>query len=100
MGAAACKAKIILNGASIYNETEELCAQVEALPAKAFTDEDAYAVVRLLNTAEDAVMAAKRVYLEMVGFEGPWPAALDSLAVRDLVAKAQEEGEYNTPQAK
>jgi len=96
MGGTSCKAKIILNGSSIYNEAEELCAQVEATDAETFDYEAGLAMVGLLNAAEDAVFAAKRVFLEMNGFSGPWPASLDNSVVRQLVAAARKEADHGS----
>ena len=91
MGGAACKAKIILNGRTVQSELVSLCYLVEETPEESIPYTDGLAMVKLLNLAEDAVFAAKRLYLESQGFEGPWPASLDNPAVARLVNEARKE---------
>lgn len=74
MGAGACKLKIILNGSTIQNELRDLCYEVKA--SDPIDDKIGYQMVELLNTAEDAVFQAKRLWLESQGFNGPWPHSL------------------------
>jgi hypothetical protein len=76
MGAAACKAKIILNGGAIQDAANRLCYQVEEVPAEDFPYKEGQEIVALLNEAEDLVFKAQRVFLESRGFTGPWPKAL------------------------
>jgi hypothetical protein len=97
MGEQACKLKIILNGGTVYNEAEELCNQVEQLAPEKFSYNEGYTIVRLLNTAENAVLAAKRVFLEMNGFSGPWPGSLDNPEVLRLVDQARKEAGHGQP---
>jgi len=73
MGGQQCKLKIILNGDTIQSETKALCYQLQELP---LDDATGYKIVELFNKAEDAVMKAKRVWLESQGFNGPWPHSL------------------------
>lgn len=90
MGGAACKAKIILNGSTVQNELAELCYLIEEAPEPDYqTGTD---LVELLNIAENAVFAFKRLWLESQGFNGPWPAALDNEEVLGILGRVKGEG--------
>lgn len=76
MGGLACREKIILNGATIYNETEMLCTRVQAPGTVELTESDGYDIIKYLNTAEDAIFKAKAVWLKTQGYDGPLPHSL------------------------
>lgn len=76
MGGLPCKEKIILNGGCIQSTLEYLCQRVQAPGTVELSEEAGYKMVELLNTAEDAVFKAERVWLESQGFKGPWPRSL------------------------
>lgn len=76
MGALACKTKIIINGGAVQDLANRLCYRVEETPPDALTYDQWIAIVKHLNTAEDAMCKAQRAYLEALGFMGPWPKAL------------------------
>ena len=77
MGGLPCKEKIILNGGCIASTLEYLCDRVVAPGTVELSEDAGYKMVELLNTAEDAVFQAQRVWLESQGFEGPWPHSLN-----------------------
>lgn len=76
MGAAACKAKAILNGSAVQDGASSLCYLVEETEYNALTDDQWTAVIKHLNAAEDSVNKAKRAFLEALGYTGPWPKSL------------------------
>lgn len=76
MGGAACKAKVILNGGAVQDGANRLCYLVNETPDEALTYDQWIAVVKHLNTAEDAMNKAQRTFLEGLGFNGPWPNSL------------------------
>jgi hypothetical protein len=76
MSGAACKAKVILNGGAIQDAANRLCYQVEEIEAADFPYDEGVKMVKLLNEAEDLVFRAQRIFLESIGFDGPWPNAL------------------------
>lgn len=76
MGGTACKAKIILNGGAIQDAANRLCYQVEEIPGETFPYKEGIEIVKHLNDAEESVMKAQRVFLESLGFNGPWPKSL------------------------
>ncbi len=76
MGGLPCKEKIILNGGTIEFESSQLRKAVQDVGAVPLTEDDGYKMVELLNTAEDCIFQAKRVWLESQGFVGPWPNSL------------------------
>lgn len=71
----ACRTKIIINGGNTANMLNELCYLVKDFPG----DVDiptGEALIKLLNKMEDDAGQAQRLFLEGVGFSGPWPKAL------------------------
>lgn len=77
MGGTPCKAKIILNGATIQNELNEICYYIqESKDFVEFSDDAGYKMVEHLNEAEDLIFKFKRLFLESQNFSGPWPHAL------------------------
>jgi hypothetical protein len=78
VGGQACKAKVILNGAAVGGLAESLCYLVDETEYDALTDEQWTAVIKHLNTAEDAMLKAQRSFLEALGFNGPWPTSMRS----------------------
>lgn len=76
MGGTACKAKAILNGAAVQDLAERLCYLVDETEYASLTDDQWIAVVKHLNTAEDAVLKAQKTFLEALGFNGPWPNSM------------------------
>lgn len=76
MGGIACKEKIILNGGTIESEVNQLCYRIQEPEAIELSEDSGYKMVELLNTAEDCVFQAKRIWLESQGFAGPWPHSL------------------------
>lgn len=76
MGGLPCKEKILLNGATIYSETEMLCSRVQAPGTVELTEEQGYEIIRHLNTAEDEVFRAKALWLKSQGYDGPLPHSL------------------------
>jgi hypothetical protein len=71
----ACKTKIILNGSNAANMLNGLCYQVKGLSDdQEITTGDE--LIKLLNKMEDDAGRAQRLFLEGVGFKGPWPKAL------------------------
>lgn len=76
MGGAACRAKAILNGGAVQDSANRLCYLISETAEDALTYEQWIAVVKQLNTAEDAMCKAQRAYLEGLGFNGPWPNSL------------------------
>jgi hypothetical protein len=77
VGGLPCKEKIILNGGDIVGVLEYLCQRVQAPGTVELSEDAGYKIVELLNTAEDAVFRAQRVWLESQGFTGPWPHAMN-----------------------
>jgi hypothetical protein len=71
----ACKTKIIINGGNAANMLNELCYRVKDLDADGTitTSDD---LIKLLNKIEDDCGKAQRLYLEGIGYRGPWPKAL------------------------
>lgn len=70
-----CKTKIILNGGNTANMLNELCYQVKELPS----DQDiptSDEIIKLLNKMEDDAGKVQRLFLEGIGYKGPWPKAL------------------------
>ncbi len=80
MGGLPCKEKIILNGGTIYNETEMLCSRVQAPGTVEITEEQGYEIIKHLNVAEDEVFKAKAAWLRSQGYDGPLPRSLESKA--------------------
>lgn len=78
MGAAACKAKAILNGGAVQDLANRLCYVIEETEYDTLTDAQWVDLVKHLNAAEDAMHKAARSYLESLGFTGPWPNSLKS----------------------
>ena len=78
MGGAACKAKAILNGGAVQDLANRLCYVIEETEYSTLTDPQWLDVIGYLNAAEDAMHKATRVYLESIGFTGPWPKSLKS----------------------
>lgn len=76
MGGQPCRLKAILNGETIESEARMLCYQIRQ-PEIEIPDDAGYKIVEELNTAEDAMFRAKRIFLESQGFDGPWPHALN-----------------------
>lgn len=76
MGAAACKAKALLNGGAVQDGAGRLCYLVDETEYSALTDEQWSSVIKHLNSAEDSVNKAQRAFLEALGFTGPWPKSL------------------------
>lgn len=76
MGGLPCAEKIILNGQTIYSETEMLCARVKAPGTVELTEEAGYEIIKHLNTAEDAVFRAKAAWLKSQNYDGPLPHSL------------------------
>lgn len=76
MGGQSCKLKIILNGGTIYNEAELLCAQVQAPGTTELTEDQGYEIIRHLNIAEDEVFKAKAAWLKSQEYDGPLPHSL------------------------
>lgn len=76
MGGLPCAEKIILNGQTIYNETEMLCARVQAPGTVELTEAQGYEIIKHLNTAEDYIFRAKQAWLKSQGYDGPLPYSL------------------------
>lgn len=76
MGALACRTKIILDGGLVQDAAQKLCYRVEQTADDALTYEEWIDVVKHVNAAEDAILKAQKVFLEALGFSGPWPKAM------------------------
>lgn len=76
MGAAACKAKVILNGGAVEAAAQNLCYLVDETDYNALSDEQWKNVILQLNAAEESMFKAQRLYLEGMGFDGPWPKSM------------------------
>ena len=76
MGGVSCKAKVILNGGAVRDGANRLCYLVDDTEYSALTDDQWTAIIKHLNTAEDAMDKAERALLEGLGFAGPWPNRL------------------------
>lgn len=70
MSAAACKA--ILNGVNGAAILANLATEIERTDVTP-SDE----IIKLLNEAEDCACKATRLFLDQVGFKGPYPHSLD-----------------------
>lgn len=77
MGGLPCKWKILNNSETIESEAGALRRSVNDAEIDVEGDVG-YKIITELNTAEDAVFRAKRLFLESQGFEGPWPNSLKS----------------------
>lgn len=76
MGAAACKAKIILDSGSAAGYAQALNAVAASLTDKEaakLTDEVAYPIVERLIIAENALEDAHNLFLNAMGYDGPRP---------------------------
>lgn len=71
----ACKTKIIINGGNSANLLQELCYVVKSLPVEQdISTSDK--LIQLLNRIEDDVCQAQRLFLQGIGYNGPFPKAL------------------------
>lgn len=71
----ACKTKIILNGSNAASILNKLCYIVEEMTV----DQDITTgeeLIKLLNKIEDDSLRAQRLFLEGIGFRGPWPKSM------------------------
>lgn len=78
MGAAACKAKIILDSGSAAGYAQALADTAKALDSKetaALTDDVAYPIIEQLIFAENALEMAHNLLLDAVGYTGPRPGS-------------------------
>lgn len=76
MGGTSCKAKVILNGGAVQDLANRLCYEVKQTPEDSLTYDQWINMVTHLNAAEESVSKAQRIYLEALGFNGPWPKAM------------------------
>lgn len=73
----ACEVKIILNGDVSARVLEATCERIEAFVAQGREFPDGLKLVKMANEIEDSVFRFQREVLEQIGFQGPWPHALD-----------------------
>lgn len=73
MGGQPCYYKLIMNGHRVGANTEILLGQVLAAQADGteISDDDAYKVIKHLNTAEDCTNKATKAFLDAVKYDGP-----------------------------
>lgn len=71
-----CKTKIIINGDNVSALIETLCKQIEWARTADIDLPHGDQIVALLNKMEDDAGKAQRIFLQDVGFTGPWPKAL------------------------
>lgn len=71
----ACRTKIIINGGNTANLLNEVCYRVNTLPAdQDITTSDK--IIQLLNRMEDDACQVQRLFLQGIGYNGPFPKAL------------------------
>jgi hypothetical protein len=71
----ACKTKIIINGGNAANLLNEVCYRVKELPVDVdITTSDK--IIHLLNRIEDDACQVQRLFLQGIGYVGPFPKAL------------------------
>lgn len=78
MGAAACKAKIILDSGSAAGYAQALADTARALGDKEtamLTDAVAYPIIEQLIYAEDALQMAHNLLLDAIKYTGPRPGS-------------------------
>lgn len=72
----ACQTKIIINGDVAAKVLEITCEAIERHIAAGGTLANGAAMLLLLNKIEDDAFKVQRLFLEGVGFTGPWPKSL------------------------
>lgn len=76
MGSTACKAKIILDGASVVGLAESICEATQNLSDEQvdqLTDDVAYPIIKKLIKAEQVLSDAQNMLLDVIGYDGPRP---------------------------
>lgn len=75
MGGQPCFYKQLMNGHRIAGNSQILADMIQKYGAE-ISDDAAYKIIDLQNTAEDAIDRASTLFLEALGYDGPFPHAL------------------------